>query len=202
MVDDFAHRVSRARDGDPEALEALLAPHLASLTAFVRVRSGRDLRRREGADDLTQSVCRQVVGGIASFRGTTEAEFKRWLYTSALNKIHQKRDHHGAACRDIGREVTVGFDTTVGHDALLRCYGHDITPGQLAIAKEEVERIEAAFELLSDEHREVLTLARFAGLSSAEIAARLEKSEPAVRKILSRARARLAMLLAAPEGSA
>ena len=54
------------------------------------------------------------------------------------------------------------------------------------------ERVETAFDRLSDEQREVISLAHVVGLSRAEIAARLGKSEGAVRTMLSRALADLA----------
>jgi RNA polymerase sigma factor (sigma-70 family) len=47
--------------------------------------------------------------------------------------------------------------------------------------------MERAFDLLSDDHREVITLSRIVGLSHAEIAAELGRSEGAVRVLLSRA---------------
>ena len=63
------------------------------------------------------------------------------------------------------------------------------------MAREELERIESAFDRLPEEYREVITLARIAGLSRAEIAERMGRREGAVRTLLSRALARLAELL-------
>ena len=53
----------------------------------------------------------------------------------------------------------------------------------------------ASFDQLSEEHREVITLARLVGFSHRDIAERMGRSEDAVRKLLSRARARLMVLL-------
>ena len=47
--------------------------------------------------------------------------------------------------------------------------------------------MEAAFDSLPDDYREVITLARIAGLSHAEIARQMARSESAVRMLLSRA---------------
>ena len=55
----------------------------------------------------------------------------------------------------------------------------------------EVRRIEAAFDSLSEEQRDVLSLRRFVGLSHAEIGDQLGKSEGAIRMIQHRALARL-----------
>jgi RNA polymerase sigma-70 factor (ECF subfamily) len=58
--------------------------------------------------------------------------------------------------------------------------------------REELERVERAFDTLRDEQREVISLAHVVGMSRAEIAAQLGKSEGAVRTMLSRALAELA----------
>jgi len=63
------------------------------------------------------------------------------------------------------------------------------------IVREEVERIERAFGELSDEQREIVTLAHVIGLSRGEIATHVGKSEGAVRVTLHRALARLSELL-------
>ena len=69
-------------------------------------------------------------------------------------------------------------------------------PPRDARAKESLKRLEAAMARLTDEQRLVLTMATVLELSHREIAAELGKQETAVRKTLSRARARLALLMA------
>jgi RNA polymerase sigma-70 factor (ECF subfamily) len=63
------------------------------------------------------------------------------------------------------------------------------------MAKEAVERIEAALDALPEDYREVITLAKLVGLSRAEIGEVMGRSEGAVRTLLFRAQARLAELL-------
>ena len=71
-----------------------------------------------------------------------------------------------------------------------------VSPSRHASVREELHAIEGAFDSLSEEQREVVTMSRLLGLSHAAIAYRLGKSEVAVRKILSRGLARLATTLA------
>jgi DNA-directed RNA polymerase specialized sigma24 family protein len=59
----------------------------------------------------------------------------------------------------------------------------------------EVERIERALDELPDEYREGIAKSCLAGLPHSEVAADMGRSEVAVRKLLSRPRARLAVLL-------
>lgn len=194
-MSEFQQLLERAKRGDNEARELLLQRHLAGLHGFVRLRLGRALRRRESSSDLVQSVCLQAIQNLGSLRGDDEAAFKQWLYAIALRKILDKRDYHGAQKRDVAREVALSFDSRIEDEDLLDCYAALGTPSQQAMSREAIDRIESAFDQLPDDYREVLTLSRIVGLSGAELARRLGKSEVATRKLLSRARARLAMLL-------
>jgi len=63
------------------------------------------------------------------------------------------------------------------------------------MAKEELARLEGAFDRLTEAQREVLTLSRIVGLPHAVIAARLGRSEVAVRQLLVRATAALGAAL-------
>lgn len=193
---DDAHLAERAARGDQAALDALLEAHLGDLRAFVRLRIGPELRAREASSDLVQSVCREILQKGESFRHPGDAAFRRWLFTTALRKIADRADHWRAEKRDGGREEP--WPTHGGDAELAPRYRAFSSPSQHAIAREELERVESAFEQLSEEQREVVTLAQVAGLSRAEIALHMGRSEGAVRVLLHRALARLTELLARP----
>jgi len=59
---------------------------------------------------------------------------------------------------------------------LLACYRAFHTPSQQAAAREELERVEAAFDRLPPDHRQVIVMAKILGLSHAEIGAELGRS--------------------------
>jgi RNA polymerase sigma factor (sigma-70 family) len=69
------------------------------------------------------------------------------------------------------------------------------TPSRHAIAREALARVEAAFDRLPEDYREVIVLHRIAGLSHREIGERLDRSEIASQRLLARALARLSTLL-------
>lgn len=192
----FPALVARAKRGDVDAVQALIVPHLPGLTGFVRLHAGKALCARLSVSDVVQSVCRRAIEGLGGVEAETEAPFKQWLFATALNRIRDLRDHHHAARRDVDRERALSFDTRVGSQDLAASYATLNTPSRQAIAKEQVERIERAFDELPDDYREVLLLARMVGLSYAELAERTGRTEGAVRQLLFRARARLATLLA------
>ncbi len=185
-----------AAQGDRHALERLLERHHGELHAFVRLRFGPLLSGRESSLDVVQSVCREVLEHAERFQRPDDQGFRRWLFTTALRKINDRRAYYLAGKRDVLREVAAQApsDESAGAD-LMQHYRTFSTPSRLASDREEVARIEAAFEGLSEEQREVVTLAHLAGLSRAAIAEQLGKSEGAVRVILHRALAKLSSRL-------
>lgn len=179
---------------DARQIDRLLEQHLDGLRAFLRVRAGAAVRARVSHSDLVQSVCREVLQSAQRFEFQGDAAFRNWLYTAALRKIVEQDRKLHAGKRDVRRELAVDADG--GADAaVLQGYASATTPSLLAMGREGAEKLEAAFDELSDEHKEIITMARFAGLSHAEIAAQLGKSEEACRQLLRRALVKLSVAL-------
>lgn len=182
----------RAGRGDEPAVRTLLSRYLPGLRAFVRLHSGRLVRSKESCSDLVQSACREVLEHADDFVYGGEAGFKQWLYRTALRKIAHRAEYWRADRRDARREHAEV--RTAGDDSLdvLDCYRAFYTPSQQAMAREELERVETAFDRLSGPYREVIVMAKVMGMSRAEIGVELGRSELAVRTLLSRALAQLA----------
>lgn len=179
---------------DPRQIDLLLEQNLAGLRAFLRVRAGAAVRARCSQSDLVQSVCREVLESRGKFEFQGDAAFRNWLYTAALRKIVEQDRKLHAKKRDVGRELSV--DDDAGMDAaVLQGYAAATTPSVLAMGREGAARLEEAFDELNDGQRELITMARFAGLSHAEIAAHLGKSEEACRQGLRRALVKLSVAL-------
>ncbi len=189
---DDAQLGDAAASGDRGALEILLQRHHGELHAFVRLRYGKLLSDRESSIDLAQSVCREILEQADRFQRGEDNGFRRWLFTTAMRKINDRRAYYLAGKRDVLREIPqqAGEDAEAGED-LMHHYRTFSTPSRVASHREEAARVEAAFERLTDEQREVVTLAHLAGLSRAEIAEQMGKTEGAVRVILHRALAKL-----------
>jgi RNA polymerase sigma-70 factor (ECF subfamily) len=60
-------------------------------------------------------------------------------------------------------------------------------PGESLAKRERATRLLAAMDTLPSEHRQMLQLRNFDGLSFADIAARMNRTEPAVRQLWVRA---------------
>lgn len=192
VKDETKGLVDGASAGDPVAMEMLLEKQLPALRAFVRLRAGQHVRAHESSSDLVQSVCREVLQDLPRFHYTSEAAFRGWLYESALHKIYDRQRYWRAQKRDASRECELAADATTAHaPGLLERYASFCTPSRSAMAHEEIERIESAFETLPDDYRRVIALTRIAGLSHADAAREMNRSEDSVRNLLSRALARL-----------
>lgn len=179
---------------DPRQIDRLLEENLAGLRAFLRVRAGAAVRARVSHSDLVQSVCREVLESARNFEWQGDAAFRNWLYTAALRKIVEQDRKARTARRDIGREVPVDAEGSADA-AVLQGYASATTPSLLAMGREGAAKLEDAFDELTDEHREIITMARFAGLSHAQIATQLGKSEEACRQLLRRALVKLSVAL-------
>ncbi|MCB9898617.1 MAG: sigma-70 family RNA polymerase sigma factor [Planctomycetes bacterium] len=200
MGDESRILVERAAGGDRAALDALLERHLPGLRAYLRLRSGPVLRAKESCSDLAQSVCRDVLENLDTFRFPGEAAFRAWLYTTAMRKVADRAEYWRAAKRDAQREALPESQRNTHSESdelrLLDCYRELCTPSQHAMGREALERIERGFERLPDDYREVIVLARLAGMSRKEIAEQMGRTEAAIRNLLPRALAQLADELA------
>lgn len=201
---DTAHGDGSASGGDPAddiggapddtpmdpataraTVEELLTDHLPGLRAYVRLKAGLLTHARDGESDVVQSTCRAVLEQAANFQHQGEGRFRRWLYTTALRKILDKHDFNTAARRDARREAG-------GADAeLLAVYRDFCTPSRVASAHEQLDRVEQAFAALEEDQREVVLLSRIMGLSRAEVADAMGRSEASVRGLLHRTLTRL-----------
>ena len=186
---DTAKLFEQAAAGDRAALGTLLEHYLPQLHGFVHARLGPGLQARESSMDVVQSVCRQILAAreVSDFRG--EERFRAWLFTCALNKVREKARYHRFARRDMAREER-GREVNP-----LSSVAHLLTPSQEAAGNETAAALAEALAVLSEEHREVITLARIVRLPHSVIAEVMGRSEPAVRQLLARALVRLTLEL-------
>ena len=182
--------VEHAQRQDRGAIEQLLVRHLPGLEAFVRLRMGPGLRSVSSAPDLVQSVCREVLEDLSGFEFRGEAPFRHWLYVRAENKLREKHRFHHAGKRSKEHEVSLPDAST-----FLPAYRTLCTPSKDLEVRETMQRVEAAFDQLPEDYREAITLHKLCGLSHAEIAERMNRSEGAVRNLVYRGISRLALLV-------
>lgn len=134
---------------------------------------------REDAEDILLEVFLAAVEN-QTLPTMSEAHQQAWLRRVAYNKC---MDFHRRTARRPGLSLEGYGETLSGQE--------DLVPEQIALRQEEVNQLREHLALLTAEQREILRL-RFADdLSCAQIAARMGKSEGAVRAALARALNRL-----------
>lgn len=189
--------VAAAARGEESAVHLLLQEYLPRIRAYVRLRSGPALLDHESRSDLVQSICRDLLENVHRLHSTDIEGFQAWLFSTAKRKLADRAAQWCTKKRDPLREC----DTPLEEAEMLSSCRTFFTPSQQASAREELARVVTALRELPAERREVILLAKVLGLSRQEIGLRLGRSEGAVRVLLTRALADLALRVASSGGS-
>jgi RNA polymerase sigma-70 factor (ECF subfamily) len=171
--------LDQARSGSPEALNHLYERCAGRLLAFIRLRLGRDLRSRLESRDILHATLLKSLSHVSELKAAETRSVMAWLARIAEHEIQDCADFHHRQRRDAAREMPIEDDAPL--PALTRSALSRVILG------EQAEQLEAALDVLSPDHREVILLRKFEELSFAEIGQRLGKSEDACRMLLARA---------------
>lgn len=173
-------------------LDDLIGDNLPRLIAFIRTRMGSSVRTMESAHDIAQSVCRELILQQPTNAFANEASFRLWMFRQAMHKLVARHRYYTSQKRDIGRNVrTTDSSCDTGNDP--NCFATGLTPSRIANAREQLDRIESGIAALPKEQGEAVMLVKIAGLSSMETAELLEKSDSAIRGLVARGLANLAL---------
>jgi RNA polymerase sigma-70 factor (ECF subfamily) len=191
--------LARLRTGDQDALTLLLSQQNASLLAFIRSRIGGHLARKIEPEDILQEA------SIEALRSLPTAPLKDWSPLQWLFQICERKiiDAHRrffqSQKRNAAREAALPAGSDGGGGIADLLAASMTTPSEAFSRDERQLRMLAALDTLPDDQREALRLRYLVGLPSKEIAAKLGKSDGAVRVMLSRSLARLQEMLQAHE---
>ena len=181
--------VALAKGGDESAVDQLCRVYTERVRWMVRLRMGKEFRRKLDSMDVVQDVLIHALGGITDFTYENEGDFVRWLSRIAENTLRDNWDRFHAEKRDIRKEIPLGNDARRSGSKLSGIPGPvaTTTPSVILSKKEDLARLEKAIDALKPEYREVIVLTKLEGLGYQQIADRLGKSSEAVRKLVSRA---------------
>ncbi|HLW65439.1 MAG TPA: sigma-70 family RNA polymerase sigma factor [Gemmataceae bacterium] len=187
--DDRQAQLDCARRGDSAALGDLLQAYRPYVRVIARAARQGCAPARLDDSDLIQDTLLLAHRAFGRFRGATIAEFAGWLRQLTLRTVgHALRAHLGTGKRDAGIEQPLG-------DADVLAVPDGSSPDGRAVQHERAAKIAVAIEELPDEMRQVILGRLLEGLPYVELAARLNKSEGALRVSYTRALRRLRELL-------
>jgi len=180
--------ITAAKRGDRFALAKLLTTCDPRLRARAEARMDAAMRAKRGPDDILQDTYVQVVRRISQFEGSGLASFLTWAYAILDHKLIDARRAVHRQVRDIQREVAVGAAAADSYwDLLDHLYADSGTPSRVVRRQEALSALVANLADLSESHRQVIQLRFLEGLSVADVAAHLGKSEAAVVALTKRA---------------
>ena len=179
--------IERARAGSPDAINALYERLSPRILAYIRLRLGRDLRARMESRDILQATLLKSYQKLRDFRGSDTRSLVAWLARIAEHEVRDCADYVHRQRRDAAQ------DTALDEEAPVQA----ITRSALSrvILNEEAQRLEAALDALSPDHRNIILMRKFEELPFGEIARRAGRSEDACRMLLARAMTALTLRL-------
>ena len=170
--DSTQHTVERARDGDRDAFDQLAEGCQDRLRVSIQSWSKFQLGPKVDAEDVIQETLLRAYRSLGNFEWRDDDSFFRWLCGIAKRTVAQ-------AVQDARRTKTPASARGAPTSGP--------SPTKALRRHERFERLEAALEKLSPAYRQAILLCRIEGLTSTEVAERMNRSPAAVRQLLVRA---------------
>lgn len=191
--------VERVRKGDAAALADFVQAKRPQLLGFIEKQLSGALRRKVEPEDLAQEISAEAVRVLGQVDLSERDPFS-WLCQIAERRIiDAHRRFFSAQKRDAGREVPLqggGGGGDAEKSPLIDLLIVSMTSPSSAFSRNQREmKLLAALEQLPADQRDALKMRYVEGLPSKEIAERMQKTDGAVRVMLTRSLKRLQEIL-------
>jgi RNA polymerase sigma-70 factor (ECF subfamily) len=150
---------------DPDAFTELYHRYLPGIYRYHLARTGHV----QEAEDLTAQTFLTALESITSFRG--KGSFSSWLFGIASHKL---ADHYRRSRIELPLEEAEQLHSPAPH------------PEETVQQRLDLERVAHVLRFISPDRAEALVLCLFGGLSLAEAAQSVGKSEAAVKMLVHR----------------
>lgn len=167
--------VTRALAGDSASFGLLYEHYLDEMYQFVFYK----VRGHQEAEDLTEAVFLKAWQALDK-NPPSEIPFRLWLYRIARNTVI---DHYRTRKAQVDLEEAIAIPETADG------------PETLIVRRERIEELRDKLQTLNEDQQEVLTCRFVMGLSHAETAVVMSRTEQAVRALQYRAITTLRNLL-------
>jgi RNA polymerase sigma-70 factor (ECF subfamily) len=170
-----------------ETGDGALDPFRSYLYLLARAHLDPRMLHEVDASDLVQQTLMDAYGKKSQFRGETDAQFAAWLRQILIRNLKDALRHERRAKRDVARQRSL--DAAI-EDSFRRAESwlaaSQSTPSQHFARKEELLRLADALAELPDAQRDAVIFRHLQGMSLAEVASQLDRSESAVAGLVYR----------------
>jgi RNA polymerase sigma-70 factor (ECF subfamily) len=167
------------------------------LRLLARLKIEPRLRAKIDASGVVQDTMLEAHRDWVKFRGSVDAELMAWLRRILAHNLADAFKAAGREKRDAGREQSLEAQIENSSVRLVEWVAaHQSTPSRRLSREEDALRLASALDRLPEAQREAIELHYFQGLSLKDLAAQLDRSEPAVAGLLHRGLDGLRELLA------
>jgi RNA polymerase sigma-70 factor (ECF subfamily) len=164
---DIESWLRRAESGDPVAIDELLGSMREYLRSVVRLRMGPALQSRVDASDIVQEAQLEAFRRLQEYLANQAIPFHLWFRRIAIDHlIRARRQHLGAECRTLDREVSLDGSSDAAAEKLVHS---SVTPSAKVEIREARGLVESALARLPEDDRELLLMRHFEGLSNKDI---------------------------------
>jgi len=174
--------LEQARTGDGQALSRVFEKYRRRLAVLVHFKLNPHARSFTEVEDIVQETCLRAFRDLDRFTYLSPGSFLRWLSSIADHVIIDRLRYQNRE-RRAGEEVAFRSESNpAGPEP-----ADTKTPSRLFAQQEAVERLLDRLAALPEDYRQAILMAKIEGLSTAEMAARMEKSREAVALLVYRA---------------
>jgi len=187
--------VERFKRGEQGAFSLLFGKYKRRLAVLLHYRMSEDLRGRLEVDDILQEVFLAAAQGLGRFDYQSPGSFMAWLSRIADHAIVDAARYENRQKRRAQEMLSFKSESNPNGAEPMDF----MTPSRVFAQQESLQALLRKLDALSPEYRGVILLAKFEGLTTAEISERLAKSRESVALLLHRALKRFRELELTPE---
>ena len=196
MTTDIEALIEQIKNGSETALLEFIEAHRAPLLAFINKNMSDGLKSKVEAADILQEVSLNAVESLEKMDFEQKAPFNWLCHLSERRIIDNHRKYFQVQKRSAGREVNQRSAEDGAGQGFMDLLVASITSPSQAFARGAKEmKLLMALESLPAENREAIRLKYVEALPTKEIAAQLNKSDVAVRVMISRSMVKLQEIL-------
>lgn len=179
--------LTRAVDGDADALQALIISHHKVLLAKVVAELGSVMTRHVDAEDILQEAYARAFRSVADCRFDHPRAFCAWLEGIALNTLRDQHRFLMRKKRDVHRNLPGSPRTSESMGQLFeRVAVTDSTPSRALARAEASAAVISSLARLTEDQRKVVRLRFLEGWAVVDLAVHMDKSESAIHMLCHR----------------